>query len=127
MRCKEEAKKSIGIKCETNDSCIACFLWNLYDSDGVKVYSNKFKNSVLSKTNITKPGIYKFEIISFDKYSPRVAYRWVRLSPCRSNIQSFKFMHNMKTPRKVWTNFKLTEARYTNFPINKGVLTLCPI
>ena len=125
MKSKKFTKGNLTIKCETDSYYPIQFIITIKDDNGNIVVHNKQKINEYTSYLIEKAGDYQIRIspVSLD-YNVKSAYRWIKINPCCNNVQYFKFLKLNKTSKYVIMNFTLTDAKFTNFPIQKGVVYL---
>ena len=119
-------QENLCIVCELTQNCCYRFKVQVFDQNNNLKFSDIQCKSNMTNINVTEKGEYKIKITSLCCLTPRVACRWVKLNPCCKCVEYFKFMPVQKPPKIVRVNFLLTDANYTNLPIEEGVITLWP-
>ncbi len=124
---KQEKLKlsNLCIKCENDNYEPFCFDVLIKDKKNKVVFhkiqaSNEYKHYYIEEL-----GEYQIKILPLTcKQNPKAAYRWITINPKCKNVQFFKFIRICPTPKYVLMNFTLTDAKFKNFPIQKGVIYL---
>ncbi len=113
------------IKCENNECEPLCFDVLIKDMNNNVVFHKIQTSNEYVHYNIEGFGEYQIRIIPLTcKQNPKAAYRWITINPKCKNMQFFIFFRICPSAKYVLMNFTLTDAKYKNFPIQKGVIYL---
>ena len=83
--------KNLTIVCETSHSVICRFSVEIFNENNKIIYTGKINSFEYLSLEICKNGFYKIKVTPDKKYSPRCAYRWVKIEVNCNNFQFFKF------------------------------------
>lgn len=112
------------IVCETDYCESEYFCVQIYDSNNTLILKKKIKSFEYLCVCITQKDIYKIKVSSFDRLSPHIAVRWVKLRPKCNDTQFFKFRSLHSCGRMCNASLEIRDLMYSQMPIRKGVLYL---
>lgn len=125
MKQEKYKASNLSIKCENDNYETHCFDVLIRNKSNNVVIHTIQESNEYAHYNIEEFGEYQIRIIPLCcKQNPKAAYRWITLNPKSKSIQFFKFYRIKLSPQYVLMNFTLTDAKFKNFPIQKGVIYL---
>lgn len=119
---------AFSVTCDVIGRDFGLFTIQLFDASHTMVSQRRCRSNSTARFSVASQGEYMITVTpcqTKDDISPLGASRWTLLGPSSHSAQFFRFnIMTRRPPDLVGVGFSLTDAYYSNLPINKGDLKL---